>query len=175
MATFVSISSGQVVIWGETERWPISALGSLRVPEESLTLSVLTHKKELLWRFTNECLLHGAWERAPYMLCRRWSRGATLSCFHLLTPPQEMQLCCMAESAAQNSLTPEASYWSRLLHSRVHEVARRKEDYMLSPCWKKYLQTRYNWGGPRDIRNSPTQENDTSPLRKMPDSNGNRH
>lgn len=44
---------------------------------------------------------------------------------------------------------------------------------MLTPCWKKYLQTGYNWGGGRDTRNSPTQENDTSPIRKMPDSNGN--
>lgn len=67
-------------------------------------------RKNCCRRFTNECLLHGAWERAPYMLCRSWSPGATLFCFHLLTPPQEMQLCCVAESAAQNSLIPEASY-----------------------------------------------------------------
>lgn len=147
---------------------------ALECPEESPTRSVFMHNKELVSNIYSRVSSAWCWGEGCRKARGKLKPGATRLCFHLLTSSQEMHLCWVAETVAQNSLSPEVSSESRPIGSMVHEVARRKENYMLPPWQKKCLQTRVNWGGgPRDTRNSPIHENGASPLKKMPHSNSN--
>lgn len=79
--------------------------------------------------FTNECLLHGAsgggggcWEKAPWKPEPR----STQLCLCLLTPPQEMQLFCLAGISAQNFQHPHKSVTKAAHQYTVYEVTGRK-------------------------------------------------
>lgn len=139
-------------VWCEEEKqcWSLSlrlVSGPWSALRRAPTSSAFTHNRELLSNIYSR--VSSAWCLGKS--CRKargkLKPGTTWLCFHLIPRPQEMHFCWMAETVAQNSLSPEVSSQSRPVDSMVHEVARRKENYMLSPWQKKCLQTRGNWGG----------------------------
>lgn len=99
------------------------------------------------------------WEKAPWKLEPR----STEFCLCLLTPPQEMQLFCMAGISVQNFQHPHKSVTKA--GSSTHGLWSKGEEktiYGLSQCQKKCLADHSEYGtqgeSPLD---KPTQENVT--------------